>query len=320
MVFAGHLDVYERAPEMIEKFLRIATNTAQVFRVTNRYGEAIEPALHTPTEALPVGSGEVVYAEVDGSMIFTDEQWREVKLGRVFRSEDIGQPGATMSGSQRSSKASNTRRGREILHSEYTAHLGGHGEFREKFAVSIEKYRCLGDRLVFLRDGSLWMEQWIAREYPLATQILDFYHAAEHLGEFARIAIPDARERVGWQSHQKALLLSGKVLEVLENVKSYGSVGGVVAEQGKKLEGYYWSNREYMRYGEYIQRGLEIGSGAIESAHRTVVQRRMKLSGQRWANSGAQNVLNLRAASMSQRWNLVIERIKHPTLTTPQII
>ncbi len=60
-----------------------------------------------------------------------------------------------------------------------------------------------------------------------------------------------------------------------------------------------------MNYPEYQSKGYMIGSGAIESAHRTVIQRRMKLSGQRWSVKGAQNMLNLRCLAMSGHWNLI---------------
>ena len=66
-----------------------------------------------------------------------------------------------------------------------------------------------------------------------------------------------------------------------------------------------------MDYKKYKQIGCGIiGSGAIESAHRTVVQKRMKQSGQRWSSAGAQNMLNLRVTYMNERWDNVIKLVK----------
>jgi hypothetical protein len=65
---------------------------------------------------------------------------------------------------------------------------------------------------------------------------------------------------------------------------------------------------DYQRY-KNIGSGI-IGSGAIESAHRTVVQKRMKQSGQRWSNKGAQNMLNLRVLTMNKQWDKVGALIK----------
>lgn len=300
-VYAGHLDVYNRGAEIIEKLLRVPANAAQIFRLSNSYGSALGDRLYEPTAAMPVNAIEVVYAELDGSMIFTDNQWREVKLGRVFRSEDIEET------------ASRTR-GQRVAQSEYTAHLGGHEEFVAKFRTSTEKYAGLDERLVFVVDGARWIEQWISQEYPLATQILDFYHAVEHLGEFAQTAFAEGNARQQWIAQQKARLLAGKVDCVIATVNVCGQQrGGHVKEQSQKLVGYYQANRTRMLYNEYIRRGLYIGSGAIESAHRTVIQRRMKLAGQRWTNAGAQNMLNLRACSLSGKWNILVNLIRSAT-------
>lgn len=65
-----------------------------------------------------------------------------------------------------------------------------------------------------------------------------------------------------------------------------------------------------MDYPEYDRKGYYIGSSAIESAHRTVIQKRLKLSGQRWTVRGAQHVLNLRVLNMSGKWDRVTEELR----------
>jgi hypothetical protein len=299
MVYAGHLDVYARGAELIEKFLRVETNTAQIYRVTNHHAERLSPVLYQPSEALAVDATEVVYAEIDGSMIFTDNQWREVKLGRVFASGAV-------------EAACSLDRGGHIEHSEYTGHLGSFEEFTAKFRLTVDKYAALGERLVFVVDGALWIQRWIREQYPHATQILDFYHAAEHIGEFARLAIDDPTERGRWIASQKALLLAGSLERVIGTIKRMLRKHPDVKEQAERLMDYYRNNSARMRYDEYIKRGLSIGSGAIESAHRTVVQRRMKLSGQRWANTGAEHVLDLRVCALSGKWDMVVDLIRKP--------
>ena len=82
-------------------------------------------------------------------------------------------------------------------------------------------------------------------------------------------------------------------------------------EAAKNLISYYQTNSSRMDYKKYKQIGCGIiGSGAIESAHRTVVQKRMKQSGQRWSSTGAQNMLNLRVTYMNEKWNNVIQLVK----------
>ena len=300
MVYAGHLDVYARASEIIEKLVRVPASTATIFRVSNSYGAALEPLLALPSPALEVPGDQVIYAEIDGSMIFTNSQWREVKLGRVFASDAIAESG-------------DPSRGQSITQSEYTAHLGTSTEFLKKFRLVTDKYATLGERLVFLSDGARWIEQWTAQQYPKATQILDFYHAIEYLADFAETAISDSEARSLWRSEQIEHLRNGQIDRVIGAIRRRARGATAVVEQcAARVVGYYRANRQRMRYDEYLSRGLYIGSGAIESAHRTVIQRRMKLSGQRWEQTGAENMLNLRVASLSGKWNLVENLIKNP--------
>ena len=83
-------------------------------------------------------------------------------------------------------------------------------------------------------------------------------------------------------------------------------------EQAKQVIAYYEVNTNRMNYKYYKTIGAGIiSSGAIESAHRTVVQKRMKLSGQRWSVEGAQNMLNLMVTYMNERWDNVIYLTKN---------
>lgn len=299
-MYAGHIDCYGRSAEILAKLLRVTSSTATIFRVCNHYGAQLEEVLAAPSPAREIADQQVMYAALDGSMIFTDNQWREVKLGRVFGSEDI------QDDPQR-------KRGQRIAHSEYTAHLGTSTDFFEKFRITSDKYAFLDERLVFLSDGARWIEQAITRQYPDATQILDFFHAAEYLGSFAELAIINPGERTRWFAQQKALLLAGRIERVIKEISERASGSNqTVQEAAERVTNYYRSNRERMRYDEYIKRGLYIGSGAIESAHRTVIQRRMKLSGQRWGARGAGNMLNLRVCSMSGKWNVLENLIRYP--------
>lgn len=82
---------------------------------------------------------------------------------------------------------------------------------------------------------------------------------------------------------------------------------GIILQAADKLIAYYESNKKSMDNKRYQQTGTGIiGSGAIESADRTLVQNRMKLSDQRWSKSEAQNMLNLKTVYLNKQWNRVI--------------
>lgn len=303
-MYAGHLDVYTKAGEIVSKMLRVSAATATVYRASEQIGAMLDDLLYqSPEQSSPeptpeIAPEDVLYAGLDGSMMLTLEGWREVKLGRVFTSAAIDD-------------ATSGRRGQQIIESQYTAHLGGHQEFMRRFAVSIDRYGDLGERLVFLSDGARWISQSISSRYPQATHILDFYHAVEYLGEYSTATIADAAQRTSWLARQKARLLAGNVEAIIAEVERDGlDAHKTLGEAAERLVSYYRSNRERMRYDQYIRRGLYIGSGSIESAHRTVIQKRMKLSGQRWTISGAEHMLNLRVVSLSGKWDMVQDLIR----------
>ncbi len=131
-----------------------------------------------------------------------------------------------------------------------------------------------------------------------------------HLAEFSRIYFKTAKEGNQWLDSQRTCLLSEGVDGVLATLASLTKLSASAAESRRQVVGYYRRNRDRMDYGRFRERGLQIGSGPMEAAHRTVVQCRMKRSGQRWPDDGAQAMLNLRVAFKSGRWHLVTKNLK----------
>jgi Uncharacterised protein family (UPF0236) len=292
MAFAGQQDCYGKANEIISQFMNIKVSAAQVYRVTDVYGKEIGKTVYQERILPPVKKKEVLYVMVDGCYIYSrNGEWKETKLGRMFASSD-----SIRMEEKRSF----------IKHSQYVAHVGDSHEFIRHMDHLIESYGPLGCQLVFLSDGAPWIRNWIEDSYPEAISILDFYHALHYLYEFADACVP-SDQRESWIDGQKDLLESGQVKEVIV------SIDGMKAEakSTKKIIDYYTANQNRMDYPRYklIGSGL-IGSGAIESAHRTVIQCRLKLSGQRWTIKGAQNILNLRVTNENRQWANVVDLVK----------
>ena len=186
-----------------------------------------------------------------------------------------------------------------------------HSEFKELAENLIDPYDHLGDRLVFISDGAAWIHHWQKETYPNATQILDFYHAGEHLAAFAQVAITDPESRKKWLEERKTELLNDGYDSLVQQVGELAKDKPRTVQQAKdKLLQYYQNNKDRMDYKSFRERGLHIGSGAIEAAHRNVIQKRMKQSGQRWTRQRAQNVLNVRICYMSGYWNEVVDMIR----------
>jgi hypothetical protein len=293
LVYVGQLDCYQRCNEILEKFIDIKVSTSQVYLITDFYGKAAEKEVNVCHSLEPVKKEEVLYVEADGSMILTrDEGWKEVKVGRMFTSGSCIDPNGKASW---------------IRHSQYVAHLGNCKNFTTQMDTLIESYGRLGKRLVFIADGGTWIKNWVEDAFPQAVSILDYYHVCEHLHQFAKAIFSEEKQLKKWTDKQKELLLESKVTKVIANIKKLDSE----SKEALLLINYYTNNIERMDYKTYKNIGVGlIGSGAIESAHRTVVQKRMKQSGQRWSNKGAQNMLNLRVLSMNGQWGKVIQLIK----------
>jgi hypothetical protein len=177
----------------------------------------------------------------------------------------------------------------------------------------IDAYGNLKGRLIFLTDGATWIKNWIEDTYSDAYTILDFYHACEHLHLFTENAFKDKDSGKKRFEQQKGLLYESKIEEVIENIKQT-----TAKEKDKKtLVNYFQGNINRMDYKKYRETGCGIiGSGAIESAHRTVIQKRMKLSGQHWSISGSKNMLRLRVISMNKQWHKAIDMLKRPIADT----
>lgn len=166
-----------------------------------------------------------------------------------------------------------------------------------------------GQRLVLICDGAPWLKNWFSDSFPQAVQILDLYHALEYLHEFKSAHFTNEQKTEAWAQKQKALLLKSEVKKVLQNIKRLKSPH---KEAAQKIIHYYESNTDRMDYARYVNIGCGIiGSGAIESSHKTVIQHRMKQAGQRWTIEGAQNMLNLRVLKENHQWSKVINMAKY---------
>src|SRR5699024_1972416 len=112
-------------------------------------------------------------------------------------------------------------------------------------------------------------------------------------------------EKTQWVNKMEDLLNTDGINEVIEAHQTIKAAGDpMTADTKEKLDAllsYYKNNRNRMNYGSYKTTGYLVGSGPIESANRNVIQKRLKLSGQRWTQQGAQNMASLRAFIKSMR-------------------
>jgi hypothetical protein len=165
--------------------------------------------------------------------------------------------------------------------------------------------------VVVLCDGkpALWNNFEADPLYDDATQILDFFHAVEHLSHAAEAIFGKKDRRASrWHARYRARLLEDPdgLESLLRSLRRYRTTLGAGSERRQVVERvirYYGRNRERMRYAEFRMRGLPIGSGVVEAACKCIVNSRLKRSGMRWTRTGGQHVLNLRVRVQSGEWD-----------------
>ena len=294
MTRIGSKLVFEEASEELELLLGINMNAKQIERVSHHYGDLLEQIEWKEAYSdgiqlkLQYKPAEDIYVMLDGSMLLTrEENWKEIKLGRVFTS------GSMVPISKDRGKITDTV---------YVSHFGKAEEFWEKLSKEIPG----NGKLVFINDGAKWIWNYIEDHYPGSIQILDFFHCKEHIYDFAKLFFKnDKTQTEKFVNLVTDHLFAKQVNCALDEISSLECTNKTTLKAKEQLLNYLTTNKKRINYGEYTKQGLLIGSGAIEAAHRDVLQKRLKLSGQRWTINGAQQIANLRTYKKSNKWDQV---------------
>lgn len=151
---------------------------------------------------------------------------------------------------------------------------------------------------LFIGDGAPWLWSIRRTHFPFAVEILDFFHATEHLEPILDLAGYKGKEKKRLFKKWRKWLKLGKVEELIRVADEL--VGKT--RKGKKAIGYFKKNKSRMKYNEYLANGWFIGSGVVESACKTVLGKRFKQSGMIWSKKGLKALLQFRIAYMSGRY------------------
>jgi hypothetical protein len=137
--------------------------------------------------------------------------------------------------------------------------------------------------------------------------IVDYYHAAQRISTMAEALFGQGREAATWAAKMRKLLKQPngpfRVLHSAAALRSRGRKSARARNEFRKAYNYLRQRAKYMQYADFQAKGLPIGSGVTEAACKTVFTQRLKLSGMRWSNAGAQVILNLRVALLSGVWD-----------------
>ena len=220
---------------------------------------------------------------------------REVKLGCLFTQTALDARGRPV---------------RDPDSSSWVATLGTAERFGSLlYAEGLRRGAGHAGQLVVLGDGAPWIWNLAGEHFPGAIEVVDLYHAREHLHALGRLVLPAlGADGPGWLAERLAELDRGDVEAMLAAARRMALEAVIVADVETAL-GYFETNRERMRYGRFRELGLFVGSGAVEAGCRAVVAQRLKLSGMRWTVRGASAIVSLRCQAASGRWDDVWTRL-----------
>lgn len=301
---------FPEAADLLTETLGVVVDDEGVRRITEGIGAVAEaeqqaameraaagrePLLGTAVEAGPAS----LLVTVDGVMVREADGWHECKIGVVA---PLGPAVRT-----------DPDHGRQTLVPAAAQYCAGF-ESGERFwhRVYGEAFRHGLGRpalrlVVVVGDGADWIWRW-ARAFLAIGQvevieIVDFYHAVEHLWGVANAAFgvgsPAATVWARRLKEQLYLHGVGPVLAALGDLMTEGRGG----EEGRKALAYFSEHAQRMNYPAFVARQLPIGSGTVESSCKTLIQAREKGAGMRWSQPGAQAVASLRAVHRSQGWD-----------------
>jgi len=160
-------------------------------------------------------------------------------------------------------------------------------------------------QLTVIGDGAAWIWNIAAAKFPEATQIVDLYHAREHLHSLTRsleFMLLDRKDE--WLAARMADLDYGYIDGIEAAVRQY-PLQGVKKDEVERELGYFLNNAPRMRYHWFRSRGLFVGSGVVEAGCKAVIGQRLKLAGMHWTTAGADAIIALRCREASGQWEAI---------------
>jgi hypothetical protein len=234
----------------------------------------------------------VVKKETEGRVGKIDRErahTREVKLGCVFTQTTWDEEGYPI---------------RDPDSTTYVAAIETSEEFGKRLYLEAWKRGwSRAQKRVVMGDGSEWIWNQAHLHFPDATEIVDLYHASEHLWDLVRKLHPnDEASQNRWVILHQDRLEAGKIEELVSRIRSVETSNAEVAEKIRMEAEYFEKNAERMRYPQFRRQHLFVGTGVVEAGCKTVIGARCKQSGMFWTVRGANAILALRCCQFNGRF------------------
>lgn len=316
----GAMVSFEEGSSLLHELAGVAVDAKQVERTAEALGEEIaadERHHLEPSDILPLP--QTLYLGMDGTAIplraeelagRTGKQpdgsakTGEVKLCTIWSAESLDEEGIPLrdAGSVSYSAA---------LESASTLDTAAtRSPFAERVWREAARRRfCQAPRTAVLGDGAPWIWNIAAEQFPEAIQIVDRFHAKQHLSELGKALYgPTAPRAAQWAQRRKEELDTGKFRALLTAIRRQVSR----SEDARRGLHYFQTNRERMRYPEFHAQGLCTSTGVVEAGCKVAIGTRLKRAGMHWTVHGSNAIIALRCAKLSGRFQDFWERRTEP--------
>ena len=220
---------------------------------------------------------------IDGGMVYVrGEGWKEVKAGVIGDIEPVILPSDRPPDEQPPG----------LRHLRYVGVVGdGNALSRALWILALQHGVPYAGRSAVVADGAAWIWRVAADLFPVSTQIVDWYHAKDHLAQAAAAAYPtDPEAAQRWLKHQAALLYQGEIWKLLLECRRVGL--------DETYTRYFYTHQRRMQYQTFRAEGFPIGSGSVESGIKQF-KTRLTGAGMRWSRAGVERMVVIRAAVLS---------------------
>ena len=246
----------------------------------------------------------IFYIEMDGTGLPVVKTETEGRAGKVE-----GQPARTREAKLGCvfTQTTTDKEGRPVREEDSTTYTAGI-ETAEEFGLRLytEAWRrgwSRAQKRVVLGDGAIWIWNLADQHFPGAIQIVDLFHARQHLWELAAKLFPnDGRSRKRWTVRAVDRLDRGKIEALVKILRDLHPASAELIKIVSNEAEYFERNAERMRYPMFRAQGFFVGSGVVEAGCKTVIASRLKRSGMFWTVRGANAIIALRCSYLNRRF------------------
>jgi len=312
MAVVGSESSFEQGREQLELLAGIQVTAKAVERQAEAIGSDVEvhqqieiqraKQLELPAVCAP--AVPILYIEMDGTAIPVVKAETEGRAGKVE-----GQPAHTREVKLGCAFTQTTtdQDGRPVRDEESTSYVAAI-EPAEEFGLRLynEAWRrgwSQAQKKVVIGDGAVWIWNLAEQHFPGAIQIVDLYHARQHLWELSAKLFPhEPKPRKRWIARCLDRLDRGKIEALVKILRDSAPLSDELAKNIANEADYFERNADRMRYPAFRAQGLFVGSGVVEAACKIVIGARLKCSGMFWTVRGANAIIALRCCRLSRRF------------------